>query len=157
MKEVVPVLEWVVLEVIEVVEVEVEVVKVEVPVVELWAVNLSRKVRCIQWKPKEVGKGNVESCRKRSHCGDQVAVQVPLVVEVQSPVEVLGDDVDLVNKTLDLDVGIPVPREVEWKIDIQVVRDLDGVAEVVDALEVLQEKVSLAGMTTKSAAKNASG
>ena len=30
-------------------------------------------------------------------------------------------------------------------------------AEVVDALEVLQEKASLAGMTTKSAAKNASG
>ena len=86
-----------------------------------------------------------------------MAVQVPLVVEVQSPVEVLGDDVDLVNKTLDLDVGVPVPREVEWKIDIQVVRDLDGVAEVVDALEVLQEEVSLAGMTTKSAAKNASG
>ena len=46
MKEVVPVLEWVGLEVIEVVEVEV--VKVEVPEAELWAVNLSRKVRCIQ-------------------------------------------------------------------------------------------------------------
>ena len=86
-----------------------------------------------------------------------MAVQVPLVVEVQSPVEVLGDDVDLVNKTLDLDVGVPVPEEVEWKIDIQVVRDLDGVVEVVDALEVLQEKVNLAEMTTKSAAKNASG
>ena len=50
-------LEWVVLEVIQVVEVEVEVVTVEVPVVELWAVNLSRKVRCIQWKPKEVWEG----------------------------------------------------------------------------------------------------
>ena len=86
-----------------------------------------------------------------------MAVPVPLVVEVQSPVEVLGDDVDHVDKTLDLDVGIQVQGEVEWKIDIQVVRDLDGVAEVVDALEVLQEKVSLAGMTTKSAAKNASG
>ena len=84
-----------------------------------------------------------------------MAVPVPLVVEVQSPVEVLGDDVDLVDKTLDLDVGIQVQGEVEWKIDIQVVHDLDGVAEVVDALEVLQEKVSLAGMTTKSAAKNA--
>ena len=118
---------------------------------------MSRKVRCVQWKPKEVGKGNAESCRKRSHYGDQVAVLVPLVVEVQSPVEVLGDDVDLANKTLDLDVGIPVPREVEWKIDIQVVRDLDGVVEVVDALEVLQEKVNLAEMTTKSAVKNASG
>ena len=105
--------------------------------------NLSRKVRCIQWKPKEVGKGNVESCRKGSHCGDQVAVLVPLVVEVQSPVEVLGDDVDLVNKTLDLDVGVPVPEEVEWKIDIQVVRDLDGVAEVVDALEASPGKSKL--------------
>ena len=52
---------------------------------------------------------------------------------------------------------MPVPEEVEWKIDIQVVRDLDGVVEVVDALEVLQEKVNLAEMTTKSAAKNASG
>ena len=41
MKVVVPVLELVGLEVIEVVE-------VEVPVAELWAVNLSRKVRCIQ-------------------------------------------------------------------------------------------------------------
>ena len=119
--------------------------------------NLSRKVRCIQWKPTEVGKGTVESCRKRSHCGVQVAVLVPLVVEVQSPVEVLGDDVSLVNKPWDLDVGVPVPEEVEWKIDIQVVRDLDGVVEVVDALEVLQEKVNLAEMTTKSAVRNASG
>ena len=157
MKEVVPELEWVVLEVVEVVEVEVEMGRVEGLVVEGWAMNLSRKVRCIQWKPKEVGKGNVGSCRKRSHCGDQLAVRVPLVVEVQSSIEVLGDDVDLVNKPLDLDVGIPVPREVEWKIDIQVVRDLDGVVEVVDALEVLLERVSLAEMTTKSAAKNASG
>ena len=45
----------------------------------------------------------------------------------------------------------------DWKIDIQVVRDLDGIVEVVDALEVLQEKVNLAAMTTKSAAKIASG
>ena len=45
----------------------------------------------------------------------------------------------------------------DWKIDIQVVRDLDGIVEVVDALEVLQEKVNLAEMTTKSAAKVASG
>ena len=45
----------------------------------------------------------------------------------------------------------------EWKIDIQVVRDLDGIVEVVDALEVLQKKVNLAEMTTKSAAKVASG
>ena len=52
---------------------------------------------------------------------------------------------------------MPVPEEVEWKIDIQVVRDLDGVVEVVDALEVLQKKVNLAGKTTKSAVKNASG
>ena len=119
--------------------------------------NLSRKVRCILWRPTEVGKGNVESCRRRSRYGDQVALLVPLVVEVQSPVEVVGDDVSLVNKTLDLDVGLPVPEEVEWRIGIQVVRDLDGVVEVVDALEVLQEKVNLAEMTTKSAVKNASG
>ena len=78
---------------------EVEVVKVEVPAVECWAVNLSRKVRCIQWKPKEVVKGNVESCRKRSHDGAPNVVLVPLVVEVQSSVEVLGDDVSFVNKT----------------------------------------------------------
>ena len=83
-----------------------------------------------------------------------MAVPVPLVVEVQSPVEVLGDDVDLVNKTLDLDVGVPVPREVEWKIDIQVVRDLDGVAEVVDAQEVHQEIVVLMESTRKSAGMN---
>ena len=37
------------------------------------------------------------------------------------------------------------------------VRDLDGVVEVVVALEVLQKKVNLAEMTTKSAVKNASG
>ena len=61
--------------------------------------NLSRKIRCTQWKPKEVGKGNVESCRRRSHYGAPDAVLVPLVVEVQSPVGVLGDDVSLVNKT----------------------------------------------------------
>ena len=41
-----------------------------------------------------------------------MAVPVPLVVEVQSPVEVLGDDVDHVDKTLDLDVGIQVQRRV---------------------------------------------
>ena len=116
--------------------------------------NLSRKVRCIRWKPKEVVKGNVESCRKKSRCGDQVAV---LTVEVQSPIEVVGDGVSFVNRTLDPGVGLPVPEEVEWKIGIQVVRDLDGVVEVVDALEVLQKKVNLAGKTTKSAVKNASG
>ena len=44
-----------------------------------------------------------------------------------------------------------------WKIGIQVVRGLGGVVEVVDALEVLQKKVNLAGKTTKSAVKNASG
>ena len=152
MKVVVPVLELVGLEVIEVVEVEV--VEVEVPVAELWAVNLSRKVRCIRKKPKEVEKGNVESCRKRSHCEDPVAVPVPLVVEVQSPVEVLGDDVDHVDKTLDLDVGIQVQGELEWKIGIQVVRDLDGVAEVVDAQEVHQEIVGLMESTRKSAGMN---
>ena len=72
---------------IGVVEVEVEVVKREVPVAEVRLVNLSRKVRCIQWKPKEVEKGNVESYRRRFHCGDQVVVQVRLVVEVQSSVD----------------------------------------------------------------------
>ena len=72
--------------------------------------NLSRKVRCIRWKPKEVGKGNVESCRKKSRYGDQVAVLVPLVVEVRSSVGVVGDDVSLVNKTLDLDVGFAGSR-----------------------------------------------
>ena len=119
--------------------------------------NLSMKVRCIQLKPKEVGKGSVESCRRSSHCGDQVDVLVPSVVEVHSPVEVLGDDVSLVNRTSDLGVGLPVPGEVEWKIDIPVVHDLDEVVEVVDALEVLQKKVNLAGMTTTSAVNYASG
>ena len=99
--------------------------------------NLSRKVRCILWRPTEVGKGNVESCRRRSRYGDQVALLVPLVVEVQSPVEVVDDDVSLVNKMLDLDVGLPVPKEVDWKTGIHGVRDLDGVVEVVDALEIL--------------------
>ena len=46
MEVVVSVLELVGLGVIEVVEVEV--VEVGVPVAELWAVNLSRKVRCIR-------------------------------------------------------------------------------------------------------------
>ena len=73
--------------------------KVEVQAVECWAANLSRKVRCIQWKHKEVVKGNVESCRRRSHDGAPHVVLVPLVVEVQSSVEVLGDDVSFVNKT----------------------------------------------------------
>ena len=62
----------------------------------------------------------------------------------------------LVNRTLDLGVGVPVPSEVEWKIDNQVVRDLDGGVEVEDALEVLHEKVNSAGMTTKSVAKSVS-
>ena len=119
--------------------------------------NLSRKVRCIQWKPKEVVKGNVESCRKKSRCGDQVVVLVQLAVEVRSPIEVEGDGVSFVNRTLDQGVELPVPEEVEWKIGMQVVRGLGGVVEVVDALEVLQKKVNLAGKTTKSAVKNASG
>ena len=84
-----------------------------------------------------------------------MAVPVPLVVEVQSPVEVLGDDVDHVDKTLDLDVGIQVQGELEWKIGIQVVRDLDGVSEVVDAQEVHQEIVGLMESTRKSVGMNA--
>ena len=82
-----------------------------------------------------------------------MAVPVPLVVEVQSPVEVLGDDVDHVDKTLDLDVEIQVQGGLEWKIGIQVVRDLDGVAEVVDAQEVHQE-IGLMESTRKSAGMN---
>ena len=97
MKVVVPVWELVEPEVIEVVKVEVA--EVEALVVEPLAVDLSRKVRCVRWRPKEVEKDNVESCRKRSHCGDPVAVPVPLVVEVQNQVEVLGDDVGQVHRT----------------------------------------------------------
>ena len=119
--------------------------------------NLSRKVRCIQWKPKEVVKGNVESCRKKSRCGGQVVVLVQLAVEVRSPIEVEDDGVNFVNRTLDQGVVLPVPEEVEWRIGIQVVRDLGGAVEVVDALEVLQKTVNLAGKATKSAVKNASG
>ena len=51
----------------EVVEaVEVEVVEVEVLVVEPLAVNLSKQVRCVQWKSKKVEKDNVESSRRKS-------------------------------------------------------------------------------------------
>ena len=93
--------------------------------------NLSRKVRCIQWKPKEVVKGNVESCRRKSRCGDQVVVLVQLAVEVRSPIEVENDGGSFVNRTLHQGVELPVPEEVEWKIGIQVLRDFGGVVEVV--------------------------
>ena len=66
----------------------------------------------------------------------------------------LGDDVDHVDKTLDLDVEIQVQGGLEWKIGIQVVRDLDEVAEVVDAQEVHQEIVGLMESTRKSAGMN---
>ena len=102
-------------------------------------------------------KGNVESCRKKSRCGDQVVVLVQLAVEVRSPIEVEDDGVSFVNKTSDQGVVLPVPEEVEWKIGIQVVRGLGEVVEVVDALEEVQKKVNLAGTATKSAVKNASG
>ena len=97
MKVVVPVWELVEPEVIEVVKVEVA--EVEALVVEPLAVDLSRKVRCVRWRPKEVEKDNVESSRRRSHCGDPVAVPVLLVVEVQNRLEVLGDDVGPVTGT----------------------------------------------------------
>ena len=129
------------LEVIEVVEVEVA--EVEVLVAEPVAVNLSRTVQCVRWRLKEAGKDNVGSCRKRSHCGDQVAVPVPSAVEVRNQVEVLDDAVDHVDRRLDLDVEIQVQAGSKWKIDIQVVRDLDEDAEEVDALEVRQEIVGL--------------
>ena len=46
---------------------------------------------------------------------------------------------------------------VRWKIGILVVLVPDEVEVYFDALEVLPEKATYAGMTTKSAAKNASG
>ena len=49
---------------------------------------------------------------------------------------------------------IQVQGGLEWKIGIQVVRDLDGVAEVVDAQEVHQEIVGLMESTRKSAGMN---
>ena len=131
MKVVVPVWELVEPEVSEVVKVEV--VEVEALVAEPLAVDLSRKVQCVRWRPKEVEKDNVESCRKRSHCGDPVAVPVPVVLEVQNQVEVLGDDVGHVHRTLGPDVEVQVQVEFEWEIDIQVVRDLDEASEEVDA------------------------
>ena len=44
-----------------------------------------------------------------------------------------------------------------WKIGILVVLGPDEVEVYFDALEVLPEKAKCVGMTTKSAAKNASG
>ena len=143
------------LEVIEVVKVEVA--KVEALVAEPLAVDLSMKVQCVRWRPTEVETGNVGSCRRRSHCGDPVAVPVPLVVEVQKQVGVLNDDVDQVHRTWDPDVGMQIQVGAEWKIGIQVVRDLDEVAEEVDALEVHQEIVGLTESTRKSVVMSAIG
>ena len=93
--------------------VAVEVVEVEALVVEPWAVDLSKKGLCVLWRPKEVERDNVESCRKKSRCGDPVVVSVPVVLEVQNQVEVLGVDVGHGHRTLDPDVEVPVQVECE--------------------------------------------
>ena len=70
-----------------------------------------------------------------------MAGSVRLMVEVQNQVEVLGDDGGPVHRTWDPDVEVQCQVRLEQKIGIQVVRDLEGAVEKVDARGVYQEIV----------------